>query len=135
MQKIKINATLKELPLVTDFIEEICDEMDVTPKDSYSIMLIVEELVTNVCKHSYPEGSGTLEVTIDHHETYCTLIFTDSGIPFNPTQVPAPNTKLSLDERQIGGLGIFFVRQNSDEFHYSRQNGQNIVTIIKKFKK
>jgi len=95
------------------------------------IDLIVEEIVVNIIKYGFEDISkGIIKVEIDTLERKTILNFLDNGIPFNPLTVPMPDIKLSLEDREIGGLGIFFVRQKSQKFDYSRENNQNKLSIV-----
>jgi len=95
------------------------------------IDLIVEEIVVNIIKYGFEDISkGIIKVEIDTLEGKTILNFLDNGIPFNPLTVPMPDIKLSLEDREIGGLGIFFVRQKSQKFDYSRENNQNKLSIV-----
>ena len=98
-------------------------------------MLIVEELVTNICNYAYPNREGDFEVDIEFFSDRYLIKITDSGTPFDPTKVQKPDTTSSLAERKIGGVGIFLVRENSDEFQYERIEDKNIVRIVKRLKK
>ena len=94
-------------------------------------MLIVEELVTNICNYAYPNREGDFEVDIEFFSDRCLIKMVDSGNPFDPTKARKPDTTSSLEERKIGGLGLFFVRENSDKFQYERVGNKNIVRITK----
>ena len=60
------------------------------------------------------------------------VTFIDSGMPYNPLQKEDPDITLSVEERQIGGLGIYMVKKTMDEIFYQYKNGQNHLTIKKK---
>ena len=59
------------------------------------------------------------------------FVLTDSGKEFDPTQVPDADVTLSADEREIGGLGIFLIRQIMDKVDYQRREGKNVLTLCK----
>ena len=135
MSHIKLKAKIESLPELFSFINNQCDRHLITSKDRFPIMLIVEELVTNICDYAYPNREGDFEVDIEFLSDRCLIKITDSGNPFDPTKVQKPDTTSSLAERKIGGVGIFLVRENADEFQYERIEDKNIVRIVKRLKK
>jgi anti-sigma regulatory factor (Ser/Thr protein kinase) len=88
----------------------------------------------NVASYAYGEGSGgvTLDIGFDKVNRNVTFRLIDQGIPFDPLQKADPDITLSIEERQIGGLGIFIVKKTMDTVHYAYENGKNILTMIKK---
>ena len=92
--------------------------------------LALEEAVSNVMLYAYPDKSGQVLVECDKSDK---LVFTitDSGVPFDPTQQKEPDVTQNLDERPIGGLGIFLVRQIMDDIRYERKDNKNILTLTK----
>ena len=102
-------------------------------KTTKQLTLAIEEAMVNAMTYAYPadtRGSITLEAESDGK--HLKFILTDSGNPFDPTSVREADTSSSLDDRPIGGLGIFLVRQLMDSINYERTNGKNILTIQKK---
>lgn len=97
-----------------------------------SLNLALEETVTNVILYAYPDGSdGLVDIEAVLREHTLEFIITDSGIPFDPTAAPEADVTLSAEERSIGGLGIYLVRQLMDEIHYQRIDDKNVLTLIK----
>ena len=88
----------------------------------------VDELVANIVDYS---NSDYLDVEIVRDDKSITLRFRDGGIPFNPLKKDPPDISLPMEEREIGGLGIFLARNMSDEIGYERKDGKNILTIKK----
>ncbi len=97
--------------------------------------LVVEELLANICNYAYDGKSGNAEfscgiVTFDGNP-YIRISFIDNGKPFNPfAEEKTPNTKDTLENRSIGGLGIHFVKSMSNHYIYSRLKGCNVVDIF-----
>ena len=116
-----------------DIIDAILQTKEVVALDNCqsSIRLVTEELVVNIADYA---GSGYLDVETELDEEKITLRFRDGGVPFNPLDMEPPDTSLSLDEREIGGLGIFFVINHMDKVEYEYKNGENILTVSKKLK-
>ncbi|HUQ48372.1 MAG TPA: ATP-binding protein [Gemmatimonadaceae bacterium] len=97
-----------------------------------SVTVALDELVANALSHGKagPDPcSVTVEVELDHERISLTL--TDDGTPFDPFGRDAPDTTLSVEERPIGGLGIHLVRQLMDQVSYQRQDGKNVVVLVK----
>lgn len=107
------------------------EEVTALPSLIYAIRLVVEEVVVNIIDYAYPDGEGYLDVCIHSDSKALTIEFRDHGIPFNPLNQPAPDLNLPLEERTIGGLGIFLTKEMMDDIQYRYEQGENIL-IIKK---
>ena len=100
-------------------------------KETLALRLACEEIVMNVTTYAYPEGAeGFLDVDIQKTDRI-TIRFEDGGVPFNPLEQIAPNTKLSWKKRRVGGLGIFLISRKMDDVRYAYENQKNILTIEK----
>lgn len=93
------------------------------------LSVVVEELVVNVVNYS---GSDYLDVEILRDEKSITLRFRDAGVPFNPLEKEKPDFSLPMEDRPIGGLGIYMVIQYMDSVAYEHSGGENIMTVMKK---
>ena len=92
--------------------------------------LAVEEILVNIIGYAYPGKKGAIELTVGENDMRGFVIeIGDSGIPFDPLSVPEADTRSPLEERKIGGLGIFFMRKVVDVAHYRYENGKNILTL------
>lgn len=117
-----------------EIIEAVMGSAEVTaqPDLDFTLRLVVEEIVVNIVNYAYPEGvDGELNVGITASDTEITLVFSDGGTPFDPLAKDDPDTTLGIDERPIGGLGIFLVKQMMDTVTYRYENGCNILTMSK----
>ena len=94
--------------------------------------LVLEEAVSNVILYAYPKGEQQ-EISLSANVSDNNLVFvlTDSGKEFDPTQAPDADITLSAEERQIGGLGIFLIRQIMNQIEYQRIDGKNVLTLGK----
>ena len=133
MQKV-FRANDEELGNVMQFVEEQLDNIGASMKASMQISVAVEEIFVNVAHYAYCGESGDVFVSLDEEGENLKLVFSDSGIPFDPLEKSDPDITLSADERQIGGLGIFMVKKSMDSVYYERRDGKNILTMIKKVK-
>ena len=94
--------------------------------------LAVEETVVNVMNYAYPKGTmGVVNIVATTNEKYLTITISDNGKPFDPTKQSDIDTTLSAEERPIGGLGIYLVRQIMDDISYERKDGRNILSLRK----
>lgn len=113
-------------PFLSRFFEQESVDMSLLPQ----LDLALEEAATNVIMYAYPEGEkGTAELTLDMvdgriHATLC-----DSGLPFDPLQRPEVNLDVSLEERQIGGLGIHLIKEIMSEVSYEFKDGKNVLNM------
>jgi anti-sigma regulatory factor (Ser/Thr protein kinase) len=124
------------IPQLSEFLESFCEEAGIGMEKTMSLNLALEEAVSNVMLYAYPgrnDGKVFVEFAKAKDEQGEKLIFTisDSGIPFDPTAKPEADITLSAEERAIGGLGIHLVRKLMDEIRYERQDGKNILTLVK----
>ena len=107
--------------------EEVASADDVWGK----LSVVVEELVLNIVDYA---NSDYLDVEIIRDEKSITLRFHDGGIPFNPLEKEEPDFTIPLEDRKIGGLGIFMVIKYMDTVTYERTGEENILTVRKNVK-
>ena len=134
MVSISVPAKVESIDKVTEFVDEQLVAAECSMKASVQINVAIDEIFANIAFYAYPEGEGDVVVQIDieNDPRMAVLTFVDSGIPYNPLEKQDPDVTLSLEERQIGGLGIFIVKKSMDDMIYERKDGQNILTLRKK---
>jgi sigma-B regulation protein RsbU (phosphoserine phosphatase) len=127
-------AKTESLPDVLGFVEQKLDSFECPMKVQTAICVAVEEIFVNIANYAYPDSEGkmTLYVGFDEKSREVTLRTTDNGIPFDPLKKPDPDITLSAEERVIGGLGIFIAKKTMDYIGYNYENGENVLTMIKK---
>jgi anti-sigma regulatory factor (Ser/Thr protein kinase) len=131
-KQLILNNDINEIPALAEFIDTMVEEIALDPSLGMSLNLALEEAVTNVILYAYPEGtSGTVTITVEGAGDTLTFIISDKGVPFDPTQKEDADITLSAEERPIGGLGIFLVKQLMDDVRYEYTDGQNILTLKK----
>ena len=135
MDELRLDATIKNLPEVTEFITASLEEKDCSMKIVMQMELVIEEIFVNVASYAYAPETGAVIVRkfFDEEPRALNLTFIDFGKPYNPLEHKDPDTSLGVDEREVGGLGIFLVKKNVDEISYERKDGQNILSIKKFF--
>jgi anti-sigma regulatory factor (Ser/Thr protein kinase) len=126
-------ADLKTVPQMMEFIEEMCEGLPA--QAAFDLTLCSEEVLMNIAGYAYQGDAGRLTIDWgkDPVEREITVVFEDSGIPFNPLLREEPDLSVPMKERKIGGLGIMMVRKRMDTVSYSYANGKNILTVSKKF--
>ena len=134
MKELTIAATIENIETVTDFVNEQLEAYDCPMKAQMQIDIAIDELFGNIAHYAYnPEvGSATVRVEVIEDPLSVVITFIDNGIPYDPLKKEDPNTTLSADEREIGGLGIFMVKKTMDDVIYEYKDGQNRLTIVKK---
>ena len=128
---LTVPAAAEKLGDVTAFIDAFLEEHGCPMKTQMQIDLSAEEIFVNIANYAYPDQPGEAEVMISEENGVITLKFADCGIHYDPLQKEMPDTTLSAEERQIGGLGIFLVKKNMDAVDYRYENGKNILTMKK----
>ena len=124
---------IETIPQLNEFIDTVAEEIGLDMSLTMSLNLAIEEAVVNVMEYAYLEGEqGNVDIEVSADDRWLTFIISDNGIPFDPTTQKDADTTLSAEERHIGGLGIFLVRQLMDSINYQRKDGKNILTLSKK---
>lgn len=132
---LTLHNNVQEASLLAPFIETIAMENGLDHSLTMELNLAVEEAVVNVMEYAYPQGeTGDVTIEVSVADGLLDINIIDSGTPFDPTQKSDPDTSLPVEERSIGGLGIFLVRQVMDTVSYRRDNGKNILTFTKNIK-
>lgn len=136
MKELKIEATIDNLAQVFRFLSESMESCNVDTKVKRQIKLCVEELFVNIAHYAYDPDVGMAKISIDtvqdeNGKPKMVISFADEGRPYDPLSAPEPDIEAELDDRRIGGLGVFLVRAAMDSVEYEHKDGQNITTIEK----
>lgn len=134
-REMTIEAELSNLDEVLAFVDAHLEEAGCGMKEQMQLDVAVEEIYVNIAHYAYVPQTGTakISVDIDTDKRQIVVEFRDSGVEFDPLAKPDPDTTLSAEERQIGGLGIYMVKKSMDDVTYSRENGENILTLYKNY--
>lgn len=132
--ELKVRADLDHLNLVMEFITGELKKNGFGEKQVYQVELAAEEIFTNIATYAYQSGSGDVWIQCQarkgHPETFM-ITFMDEGIPYNPLDRADPDITAGVEERQIGGLGIFLTKKMMDTLEYQYKDGKNILYIMK----
>ena len=133
MKELTIAATVESIETVTDFVNEQLEAYDCPMKVVMQIDIAIDELFSNIAHYAYnPEtGEATVRVEVVEDPLSVIITFIDNGVPYDPLKQEDPDTTLSIEERQIGGLGIYMVKKTMDDITYEYKDGKNILAIKK----
>lgn len=135
-RSIEIANQIDEIGRTTAFIEELGEELNLSPSLIMHINLAIEEAIVNIILYAYPKGStNTITLSASCTNVELTFVLTDKGVAFDPTQIPEADISLPVEERPVGGLGIFLVRKIMGEVTYQRINDENRLEMKKKIEK
>lgn len=131
-KEITLNNDLSEISRLEAFVEELGAELELAPDLVMNINLALEEAVVNVIMYAYPsEQHRSIMLKVGYSGQQLMFLLTDEGRSFDPTQAGQPDIDLPLEERPIGGLGIFLIRQIMNEVSYQRIGEMNQLTMKK----
>jgi serine/threonine-protein kinase RsbW len=130
--EIEVESKIDSLPVIADFIENTLGQFRADAATVYKIQLAVDEATTNVINYAYPGGTGPLKIVLELAGEDILVTLLDKGKPFDPTTIPVPDVDANLEERKIGGLGIYFMRKLMDNVSYSFDPGEGNRLTLKK---
>ena len=128
--KKMFQAKIDEIRPTQHWIMEQIEAVGFSSKELKQIELASEEVMVNTISHGL-KGVGEIELEVNLYQFGVEITFSDTGPPFNPLKREDFNPDLELEERQIGGLGIHFIRECMDEIEYERQENQNLLKLKK----
>ena len=133
MKELTVAATVENIEAVTDFVNEELEALECPMKVQMQIDIAIDELFGNIAHYAYnPEiGKATVRVEVIEDPLAVTITFIDNGVPYDPLAKADPDTTLSAEEREIGGLGIYMVKKSMDDVTYEYKDGKNILKIQK----
>jgi len=130
-----IEATPENVDKAIEFVDEMLEEYDCPVKIQMAIDVAVDELFSNIAHYAYnpDKGFATVRVDVVKDPLAVEITFVDNGVPYDPLKKTDPDTTLSIEDRDIGGLGILIVKKTMDHINYEYKDGKNILTIKKNF--
>lgn len=130
LETLTSEARTANLETIIAFVEERADRIGLENKRKFGLLIAIEEAFINVCNHAYGGAAGEFSIACGHDDHDFTVEMTDKGTPFDLMSPPEADTTSTLMERQIGGLGIHFIRNLTDGVHYRREAGKNILRLL-----
>ena len=122
-----------DLAQVQDQLEQFATAHKIPDRKLHDVQLALEEHLTNLLHYGYDDhGEHQIQIRLRLAEAELRLEVADDGRSFNPLTHPAPDLSLPLAERPIGGLGIHMIRKSLDGVEYRREDGKNILVMIKR---
>ena len=132
---LTISNKLSEITRLNTCVTTAADALHLEMGLTSKLKLAVEEAVVNIIDYAYPSGTeGTIVIHFEADSDCLRFIITDTGAEFDPTSVSKADTTLSVEDRPIGGLGVFLVRNLMDSINYERLGGKNILRLEKRYK-
>ena len=134
MLSLCLESRLDELQRLEAAVENLGEQEQWPPTLLYQVKLVLEEVIVNIVNYGYEERGGhKIDVQLISEPDTLTIKIADDGRAFDPlSQAPAPDVDANLEDRPIGGLGVYLVQTLMDEAHYRREQDRNHLTLIKR---
>lgn len=127
---LQLTNDIQDVPRLGEWVEQIGEQLELPMATVFNLNLALEEAVVNVMNYAYPGEVGRpVTLTAQKEEDRVFFTIEDEGVPFDPTQQEEPDLTLDADERPIGGLGIFLIRQTMSDVSYERRDNKNILKL------
>jgi len=130
-QSLSVFGDVQNLEIIADFITQATQQSNLSEQDIFAIQLAVDEACTNIIEHAYADSPGDIHLTCELEPDECIITLRDHGRPFDPEAIPPPNIDSGLEERRVGGLGLYFMHKLMDEvrFSFDSETGNQLVMI------
>ena len=136
MAELVVKAADANLDSVLEFVHSQMEKYESSPKTTMQMDLAIEEIFVNIAHYAYQPEQGDVKIVCqtgeDSGQPVIKIEFSDSGTAFNPLAKEDPDVTLGIEERGIGGLGIFLVKKYMDIVSYERKGNLNVFTMSKK---
>ena len=131
-KELRIKNQISELEKVAQFVEEIGEELGLSMELQMNLNIVMEEMVTNVIFYAYPEGEvADIELLAKSDGKELTFVLSDQGKEFDPTAKEDADLDVNPADRELGGMGIFIVKNIMNKVTYQRLEGKNLLTMTK----
>ena len=131
MDRLTVPASMQQMGHVVDFVENSLVKYGCGQEPLRKLLMTVDEIFSNIVRYAYGEAGGEAEIAVEVRDQTALMRFTDGGVPYNPLDMEDPDVTLSSEDRQVGGLGIYMVKQSMDSVDYEYRDGKNILTVRK----
>jgi anti-sigma regulatory factor (Ser/Thr protein kinase) len=134
--ELEVENNLDQLPVIGDFVADTLLHFGADTATISRVQLAVDEASTNVIHYAYSGGTGRLKLVLELEGDDLIITLIDWGVPFDPNTVPPPDLEADIDNRKIGGLGIYFMRRLMDQVTYTFDAHEgNRLTMKKRLQK
>lgn len=131
-KELKLKNQVGELERVNTFVAEICEELHLDAELQMNLNLVMEEMVSNVIFYAYPQGAtADIELLAESDGKELTFVLSDQGVAFDPTQKEDADVDVNPADRELGGMGIYIVKNIMNQVSYQRLKGKNLLTMKK----
>lgn len=133
MRTVIFPATFEQLDAIREFVGQAARDAQMSENEICAVQMAVDEACSNIIEHAYHGREGEIEITSEVHGDALTIILRDHGDSFDPDSVPEPDLTCDLEDRRVGGLGVYLIRQLMDEVTYERPSGAgNVLVLVKR---
>ena len=131
---VRIENDLSDIAKVDEMLDEFAEQFGIPPAIAVTFHVIFDDLLNNVISYGFNDGQRHfIDISLELAANSLIVSIADDGMPFNPLDEATPDTKLSIEDRQIGGLGIHLVIKLVDDVGYQSTADKNILTLTKSF--
>ena len=131
--EISLANELQEVAGAAARIDSWCESNALSPDIAYAVNLSIDEILTNTISYGYDdEEPHRIDIVVRLESDEMVIVIADDSRAFDPTATPDPDLEASLEERDVGGLGLFLVHQMMDRVQYERVDERNVVTLTKR---
>jgi serine/threonine-protein kinase RsbW len=132
---LAIDSDIMNIPLVLDQLGMVMQADGFSVEEILDTQLALEEAMTNVIVHGYGKPGERIVVSCHSSPDRIEIRLADTAPRFDPLSVPVPDLETSLEDRQVGGLGVYLIRKLMDDVSYWYENGWNVLTLSKRRKR
>jgi sigma-B regulation protein RsbU (phosphoserine phosphatase) len=131
-EALTVKNDIRAIDTVNQVFTSLAEKHHISRDVCRKVNLVFDELLSNIITYAYDdENEHEIDIKIDLTEERLTVTISDDGVPFNPYASAVPDTALSIEKREMGGLGVHLVRSVMDEVSYKRRIDRNVVTLVK----
>jgi serine/threonine-protein kinase RsbW len=131
--QLRVTKGDRGLRALAGAVDEFCSSHSVADDVRHDLHVALDEIVNNVVRHAAPRHPR-IEVQLAADGTHVEVVIVDDGEPFDLYDAPAPDVTLPIEQRRVGGLGVYLVRQLMDEVEYRRSGGENRLTLRRRLR-
>jgi anti-sigma regulatory factor (Ser/Thr protein kinase) len=124
--ELRTKSSLDDLSKISDFVLDSTRESSLDERETFHLMTAVDEACANIIKYS---GSDEIDLKCEVEVGLVVVEIRDEGVAFNPLEAPKPDINAPLEEREVGGLGIYLIRTLMNDVKYERQGRKNVLTM------